>query len=70
SPLVEAVDGKDYFPRPEIAFANVVVEDVLDGMGFVGLGFDGKQACGFVDDDDVVIFVENLQAFRQAAEFC
>ena len=36
SPLVEAVDGKDYFFGPEIAFADVVVEDVLDGMGFVG----------------------------------
>jgi len=35
-PLVKAVDGKDYFSGPEIAFADVVVEDVLDGMGFVG----------------------------------
>ncbi len=35
-PLVEAVDGKDYFFGPEITFADIVVEDVLDGMCFVG----------------------------------
>lgn len=42
SPLVETVDGKDYFSGFEAAFADVVVEDVLDGAGFVGLCFDGQ----------------------------
>jgi len=42
SPLVEAMDRENYFSRFETAFADVVVEDVLYGTGFIGLGFDGQ----------------------------
>jgi len=65
SPLVEAVNGENFVSRFVIAFAHVIGQDVLGGSGFVCFCLDSQQSRGFVDYEEIIIFVEDLQVFWQ-----
>jgi len=46
-----------------IPFADIVVQDGLDGMGLVPLRAHGQKADRLVDDDDVLILIEEGKSF-------
>ena len=59
---VETVDDEDAFVGFVIPFFDVVIERSVGGAAAIAPGSHSQEACRFINDDDVAVLVDDVQA--------